>query len=640
MSAFKLEFCATDATRLRLLAESTHAMSANSPNNSTLTFSPLLNGKKIRDNFRTPQNPSIHHPTGSASGSASAVKPTLSFSNSFYNHQSSPQPGRNFNSVLESENQTDPFDEDTPLSQADKLRLWRHDALLQHHYTTAAYIGDKVLTLTNDPNDAFWLAQVHYSNDHFQVARNILLGFEDSVGCRYLAGLCLLKLEKLDEALDIVGEFNPFKKQHSVKNTDGGIKVEASLCFLRGKIFAKQNNFDRAKDCYKEAVLVDVKCFEAFNELISNHLLTPDEEWDLLNNLNFDDAENNNELVKMLYITRLNKYQNINIFEEAKQRLSDEYNLADNNDIILSQAELLYMQCRFEDCLDLCKIVIQKDDLNLSAMANYLSCLFETGKKNELFLIAHKLAEAYPNHYITWLAIGIYYFATKQTNEARMFFSKASTINPSFGPAWIGFAHTFAADGEHEQAISAYATAARLFPGVHLPNLFLGMQYLQMSNFTLANEYLNYSHTICSADPLLLNELGVLNYHQGDLSKAESFFQRALKKTKNIAYGSKPWVSIHCNLAHVYRKQRHFDKSITHFNQVLKLAKSDSNTYSTLGLIYLKIGKISKGIEMLHMSLSISPGDTIATDLLEKALEINLKLYNDKFMDIVDSSTP
>lgn len=103
------------------------------------------------------------------------------------------------------------------MTQADKLRLWRHDALLQHHYATAVYIGDKVLTMTNDPNDAFWLAQVYYSKGDYQMARNLLSGsqFEESVSCRYLSGLCLLKLEKYDEALDVVGESNPFKKDRS-----------------------------------------------------------------------------------------------------------------------------------------------------------------------------------------------------------------------------------------------------------------------------------------------------------------------------------------------------------------------------------------------------------------------------------------
>ena len=33
------------------------------------------------------------------------------------------------------------------------------------------------------------------------------------------------------------------------------------------------------------------------------------------------------------------------------------------------------------------------------------------------------------------------------------------------GPAWVGFGHTFAIESEHDQAITAYSTAAKLYPG-------------------------------------------------------------------------------------------------------------------------------------------------------------------------------
>ena len=120
------------------------------------------------------------------------------------------------------------------LSQVDRLRLWRHDAIMQHHYNSAEYIGDKILALTNDPNDAFWLAQVYYLSEQYTRARQILLRQEldRSVSCRYLAALCLTKMGKWDEALTILGERNPFQGSvaSKVKNQDGGIKLEASMC--------------------------------------------------------------------------------------------------------------------------------------------------------------------------------------------------------------------------------------------------------------------------------------------------------------------------------------------------------------------------------------------------------------------------
>jgi anaphase-promoting complex subunit 6 len=38
-------------------------------------------------------------------------------------------------------------------------------------------------------------------------------------------------------------------------------------------------------------------------------------------------------------------------------------------------------------------------------------------------------------------------------------------MNQYFAPAWLAFGHTFAVEKEHDQAISAYATSARLIPG-------------------------------------------------------------------------------------------------------------------------------------------------------------------------------
>ncbi|CDK26754.1 unnamed protein product [Kuraishia capsulata CBS 1993] len=575
-------------------------MSTNSPNNSTLTISPFVRGQKKKDFYATPPN---------------VLLPHQSSNSKMFSTPSSQNSSLKFETGLA---------EDPPLTQADRLRLWRHDAFFQHHYTTAEYVGDKVLSLTNDPNDAFWLAQIYYATGNYIGARTLLMGpdFEDSIACRYLAGQCLIKLEEWDEALDIIGDVNPFKTDHSTnKNLDGGIKLEASMCYLRGVIFSRQNDFERAKECFQEAVLVDAKCFEAFDELIKNNLLTPKEEWSLLNSLHYEDADINGDLVKLLYTTRLNKYVNMPSFEEAESRLREEYNLGNNADILLSRANLLFVQCKFQQCLLICEELMERNSTNFSAIPLYLSCLHELGGKNKLFLIAHELADNHPNHHVTWLAIGIYYFSIKKIGEARAFFSKASTVSPNFGPAWIGFAHTFAAESEHEQAISAYATASRLFPGSHLPNMFLGMQYLQMNNLSLADEYLSSAFSICPNDPLLLNELGVVYYHRGSLENAEQYFLRAVTAAKNLSADSKVWTSVNSNLGHVYRRMDMYGKALQCFKKVLKVSNRDVNTYTALGLVYLKMRDLTQAIEVLHTALGISSTNRVASDLLKRALE-------------------
>ncbi|KAL9078610.1 MAG: hypothetical protein Q9157_002449, partial [Trypethelium eluteriae] len=291
------------------------------------------------------------------------------------------------------------------------------------------------------------------------------------------------------------------------------IKFEAAMCYLRGVCYAKQNAFDRARDCYKDAVSIDVQCFEAFDQLMKNSLMSPQDEWSFLSSLNFDtisigDGSDNSaaqeaaEFTKMLYITRLSKYEHPDQFQSATETLVSHYNLSSNADILLSKAEHLFTHCRFTEALSLTSSILETDQYNFAVIPVHLACLYELADRNALFLLSHNLVDTHPESPTTWLAVGVYYLAISRIAEARRFFSKASTMDPHFGPAWIGFAHTFAAEGEHDQAISAYSTAARLFQGTHLPNLFLGMQNLQLNNLPLAQEYLNSAYHLCNTDPL------------------------------------------------------------------------------------------------------------------------------------------
>ena len=45
------------------------------------------------------------------------------------------------------------------------------------------------------------------------------------------------------------------------------------------------------------------------------------------------------------------------------------------------------------------------------------------------------------------------------------YFSKATTLDRPYGPAWLAFGHSFAAENEHDQAMAAYFTASQLMKG-------------------------------------------------------------------------------------------------------------------------------------------------------------------------------
>lgn len=94
---------------------------------------------------------------------------------------------------------------------------------------------------------------------------------------------------------------------------------------------------------------------------------------------------------------------------------------------------------------------------------------------------------------MSWFAVGCYYLMVGHKNEhARRYLryvqksahflfvhiillqlyilifvscSKATTLERTYGPAWIAYGHSFAVESEHDQAMAAYFTAAQLMKG-------------------------------------------------------------------------------------------------------------------------------------------------------------------------------
>ncbi|KAI5280728.1 anaphase promoting complex subunit cdc16 [Ascosphaera aggregata] len=364
--------------------------------------------------------------------------------------------------------------------------------------------------------------------------------------------------------------------------------------------------------------------------------------------------------------------------------------------MLLSRAETLYTQCRFAEALELTSSILNppESDMNIMTQGSqsqtlghspavyplHLACLYETGATNALFLLAHTLADNAPDESYTYLAIGIYYMAVSKIAEARRFFSKASLLDPHSAPAWIGFAHTFAAEGEHDQAIAAYSTAARLFQGSHLPQLFLGMQHLALNNMSLAHEYLRsaYDKSCASTsssttrdhtppqggDPLVLNELGIVLYHEGKLEESVDLFRQALGLAERLQCDRGAWLATRANLGHALRRLWKFDEALDQFDECLRIGASGSvscyaasiggaaggalisagstgagrfedrglvgSLHTARGLVLLELGRTMEAVTALHEAVRIlgpSGSDTaagagVAATLLTKALEI------------------
>ncbi|KAI6972466.1 anaphase control protein cut9 [Hortaea werneckii] len=413
------------------------------------------------------------------------------------------------------------------------LRRWMKDALAKHQYESAIYVGDKLLAITDSDSDAFDLAHAHFDAGNYTRALAFLARADlthRSPAAKYLAAHCYVQQGRHEDALALLGDKNPThlitttdsarrklqhlhatngaSKSHSSKakgaagrldradrseERDLGrredLKYEAGMCYLRGLCHAKQNAFDRAKECYKDAVRIDVQCFEAFDQLMKNSLMSPGEEWAFVDSLDFEsiqvpppqstssDEERHPlgegrptatttssssaeaaDFTRNLYLTRLSKYSRPEEFTTAIETLSTHYSLSSNSDILLARAELLSTTSQPSRALSLTTQILSRDPYNFPTIPLHLSLLYQQNHTTTLFALAHDLASTHPDEPTTWLAVGTYYLLTHRIPEARSYFSKASLLDPAFGAAWIGFAHTFAAEGESDQAIAAYRT--------------------------------------------------------------------------------------------------------------------------------------------------------------------------------------
>ncbi|KAJ3338155.1 anaphase promoting complex subunit cdc16, partial [Kappamyces sp. JEL0680] len=324
--------------------------------------------------------------------------------------------------------------------------------------------------------------------------------------------------------------------------------------------------------------------------------------------------------IKSLYISRLTKYNNVDVIENAHTALQETYQLSNSPLVMLGKAELLMIQFNYKKAYDILAMLLEDQPYDMSILAPYIVCLSQLGSTNTLFTLAHQLVDLFPKHHVSWFAVGTYYFTIKKFIDARRYYSKATAIEPSFGHAWIGFAHSFALEGEHDSAISIYSSACRVLPGIHLPKLYLGMEHSRLNNWKLAEEFLQIALGSCTTDPLLHNELGVVFYEKEEYEVAIEHFKKVLELVQQAGTPLRLWGATLCNAGHAYRRLGNFKEARRYFEQALDSHEVRESSYAALGLISYQQEQLDSSIEYFHKALAINPDNRHCADMLDTLL--------------------
>ncbi|KAK7342791.1 hypothetical protein VNO80_25747 [Phaseolus coccineus] len=526
--------------------------------------------------------------------------------------------------------------------EIEKLRGVVRDCVSKHLYSSAIFFADKVAAFTADPADIYMQAQALFLGRHYRRAFHLLNASKivlSDLRFRYLAAKCLEELKEWDQCLSMLGEAKVDDEGNVYDTKDSNvmyldkdcedreINISSAICFLRGKAYEALENRAQARLWYKAAIKADPLCYEALECLIENHMLTCQEEANLISSLQFGSEDG---WLSSFYSCLIKKYDKENVVEAKFRELENEScksdqsdtsflrSLKSNTDLLACKAEY-YHQCgEYQKCFDLTYVLLEKDLFHLKCTLVHLAAAVELGHSNELYLMACNLVKDYPQMALSWFAVGCYYYCIKKYDQSRRYFSKATSLDGTFPPAWIGYGNAYAAQEEGDQAMSAYRTAARLFPGCHLPTLYIGMECMRTHSYKLAEQFFIQAKSTCPSDPLVYNELGVVAYHMKEYKKAVWWFEKTLALIPTAL--SEMWESTVVNLAHAYRKLKMYGEAISYYEKALALSTRSVSTYAGLAYTYHLQDDFTTAITYYHKALWLKPDDQFCTEMLSWAL--------------------
>lgn len=415
-------------------------------------------------------------------------------------------------------------------------------------FQSAAFIAEKLLTLA--PNEAKYALQLAQAQLHAgQPARVVAL--LNSSRCSHLLQTHLFARYLLAQAHFARRRFElAARTLHADAASAGTGDAEAAarflpehasvaglcaaVCVLRGRACVALEQRARAVVWLRRALIHEPFCAEAQALLCERRLMSANAEAKLADALleKLAPAGDAALWLQQFYSVALEAHGGQTAPRDARalralESLSGA--LGESADVLAVRAEAAYARADFEAARTLAERSLALDARpDSGAMFVQLASLVELGEPTALFAVAHRLVAEYPKAAVAWHAVGCYYLARGAHDAARQHFRRATAIDASLGVAWLGFGRAFGALGEHDQAVAAYRAAARLLVGSHIPPLAIAQELLRDGNLPLAREFVVQASKLCSSDPLLWNEAGVIAYRRGRYNAARRLFVRSL----------------------------------------------------------------------------------------------------------------
>ena len=296
--------------------------------------------------------------------------------------------------------------------------------------------------------------------------------------------------------------------------------------------------------------------------------------------------------------------------------------LQQSSEMQINRARTHLMGMDVLPCLDLTIAVLEADPYHLQAAEVHTQACLVAKRDTELYTIGQRLVNVFPELPLSWFAVACYYLLQANYSQTRKYLEKVLLLNRLYSPAWLAFGLSFSENGEYDQAIPAFSTAAQIMKGSYLPTLLLAKEYYHTGATAVASDLLKKALATHQTSPVVIQEVAVMFYDAGEYEKALKLLNQADANVKLIDQHVtvEAWEPLYNNLAHTYRKLGQLDEALQQHFRALVAKPNTASTHTNIAFVYVLKEEFEKAIEHCYIALKLNREDQMTLKILQMSL--------------------
>lgn len=466
--------------------------------------------------------------------------------------------------------------------------------------------------------------------------------------------LMLKSLYETKNYKEMVGYVNNEIWETSKINSDIMHYLLTSKYYFLALCYHKQENIDLAIEYYKKALLINPSNYICFSQLSEGYLLKEYELDDLIERLNFGSygensskKEDTNEYVcnfpflkdyymsmykDKIFITSVSDVVidsnddnddndenegNLNDSKELNKNyinIMNELYLNSDIDLMRLEATMYHNINNYESSLNILYNLQNKDFYFTKYIPIICGSMLHMNKSKDLNIFCSRLNHSFPDEQFTFYAFGCYSLLTKNLELAKKSFLKCKSL--PYALIALGLVHSLL--DEMPSTEKVFRNGVYLFPGSHIFNLYLGMEYIKSNNLKYALLCLERAMDTSSKVPLIYNEIGAIYYKKGQFDTALEYFNEGIRLC--LSDQSMEYQKLLINRSHVLRKKKNIEKALEGYEKVHRLDSSNFEAISNIGFCYHILGNYYKALDYYQKGNFMNSRDEFVKEMMEKCL--------------------